>query len=150
MFPWKISFLICWSSITKNYFIHKITLSKYLIHNHPHIPTHSPVTVYIDAPIIGEEVSHETESLVDHRDEAIGSLPPGITIGELLQYSRRLRELFISDLDLHREVCSHIEWWIDIDELDPSVCLDLLPEWSVFQTREYELVISPDELVRPA
>ena len=111
---------------------------------------HPPVTVYIDTPIVGEEVSHETESLVDHRDEAIGSLPPGITIGELLQYSRRLRELFISYLDFHREVCSYIEWWIDIDELDPSVCFDLLSEWSVFQAREYELVISPDELVRPA
>ena len=106
--------------------------------------------MYIDTPIIGEEVSHETESLIDHRDEAISSLPPGITIGELLQYSRRLRELFISDLDLHREIRSHIEWWVDIDELDPSLSLDLLSEWSVFQTREYELVISPDELVRPA
>ena len=96
---------------------------------------HSPITVYIDAPIIREEVSHETESLVDHRDEAIGSLPPGITIGQLLQYSRRLRELFISDLDFHREVCSYIEWWVDIDELDPSLSLDLLLEWSVFQAR---------------
>ncbi len=111
---------------------------------------HSPITVNIDTPIWSEEISHQRESLIDHRDEAISSLAPGIAIGEFLEYGRRLGELLISDLHLHREVSTHIERWIDIDELDPSCLLYLSSHRSVSQTREYELVISPDELVRPA
>ena len=106
--------------------------------------------MHVDAPIWSEEISHQRESLVDHGDEAISSLSPGITVCEFLQYGRRLGELFIADLHLHREVSTHIERWIDIDELDPSRFLYLSPHRSVSQTREYELVISPDELVRPA
>ena len=103
----------------------------------------------IYTPIWSEEISHQRESLIDHRDEAIGSLAPGITIGELLEYRRRLGELLISYLHLHREISTHIERWIDIDELDPSGSLYLSPHRSVSQTREYELVISPDKLIRP-
>ncbi len=106
--------------------------------------------MYINTPVISEEVSHEPESLIDHRDEAICSPTPGIAIGEFLKYCGRLGIFLISYLYLHREVSSDIERWIDIDELDPSCCLDLLSQWSIFQTREYELVVSPDELVGPA
>ena len=106
--------------------------------------------MHIDAPIWSEEISHQRESLIDHRDEAIGSFSPGITIGELLENGRRLGELLVSDLHLHREVSTHIERWIDIDELDPSGSLYLSSHGSVPQAREYQFVISPDELVRPA
>lgn len=90
--------------------------------------------MYIYTSIIGEEISHETESLIDHRDEAIGSLPPRITIGEFLKYCGRFCILFITYLDLHREVSSNIERRIDIDELDASLRLYLLSQRSVLQT----------------
>ena len=150
MFP-RIRCFNRWGSpIRPNYFISKFIFSKDFIHNQPHMAIHSPVTVDIDTPIWSQEISHQRESLIDHRDEAIGSLPPGVTVGELLEYGWWLGELFISYLHLHREVSTHIERWIDIDELDPSCSLYLSSHGSVPQAREYQFVISPDELVRPA
>jgi len=56
----------------------------------------------------------------------------------------------VTDLDVHREVRPDIEGRIDVDHLDAALFFDLFPEGSVLQAGEDQLVVAPDQLIRPA
>ncbi len=105
--------------------------------------------MHINTPILREQIAHQDEALVDHRDEAVRALTPGVAVGQLLEHVGFLREGLVADLDVHGEIRAHVEGWIDVDQLDAAVLLDLLPHRTILERREDELIVAPDELVRP-
>lgn len=104
----------------------------------------------IDAAVISEQIAHQNESLVEHRNEGVRTLAPCIPIGDLLQNVGLLREFVVANLDIHGEIRAYVERWVDVDELDPSLSLDLLAQWPILETGEDELVVAPDQLVGPS
>ncbi len=71
-------------ALIPNYFIHKIFLPKYLIHQHLNIMSHMPVNMDIDAAVVGKEFAHQYQAWVKHSQVADGAILPGVGIGELL------------------------------------------------------------------
>ncbi|MGE3900841.1 MAG: hypothetical protein AB7G48_03330 [Nitrospiraceae bacterium] len=55
-----------------------------------------------------------------------------------------------ADLDIHAEVRTHVEGRVDIDEPQAAGLLDLAAERPGLERRENQLVVAPDELIRPA
>jgi len=114
------------------------------------VTVHPPISMHIDAAILREQIPHQHQPLVDHRDETVRPSAPSVPVRDLFQNSRRFRERLVTDLDAHREVHPDIKRRIDVDQLDAALLLDLFPEGSVLQAGEDELVVTPDQLVRPA
>jgi hypothetical protein len=106
--------------------------------------------MYVDAAVVGEQIAHQHQPLVDHRDEGIGTLAPGIAVGNLFKDVRPLGEGVVADLDIHREIRADIERRIDIDQFEAALLFDLLAQGAVLERRQDELVVAPDELVGPA
>ena len=50
--------------------------------------------------------------------------------------------------DVHAEVGPDVEGRVDVDQLDPSLSLDLLAQRAVLEAGEDQLVVAPDELAR--
>src|SRR5665811_1690095 len=55
-----------------------------------------------------------------------------------------------TDLNVHAEICPHIEGWVDVDQLEAALLFDLLAQRAVLQAGEDELIVAPAEFVRPA
>ena len=114
------------------------------------VTVHPPIAVHKDAAILREQIPHQHQPLVDHRDETIRPSAPCIPVRDLLKNTRLFRERLVTDFDVHREVCPDIEGRIDVDHLDAALFFDLFPEGSVLQAGEDQLVVAPDQLIRPA
>ena len=132
-----------------------ISLTKFLapkdfVKTDPYEAIHTPVAMHIDAPIFRQQIAHEDQPLVDHGDERIGALAPGVAVGDFFENVGLLGEGVVADLDVHAEVGAHVEGRVDVDELDAALLLDLLAQRAVLQAGEDELVVAPDELVGPA
>jgi hypothetical protein len=68
----------------------------------------------------------------------------------LFEEVRFLVEGLIADFNVHREVGPNIEWRVDVNQLEAAGVLDLLAERSSLQTGQYQLVVAPYQLIRPA
>ena len=60
-------------------------------------------------PSIAIKISHQYQSFVDHRDEAIRASSPGVAVGDLLQQVRLLVKGLAADLDVHAEIRANVE-----------------------------------------
>ena len=104
----------------------------------------------VDAPFLGQQVPHQDQPLVNHRDKGIRALPPCVAIGDLLQDVGPFGESIAADFDVHRKICAHVKWRVNVDQLEAALIFNLLAQWSVLQRGEDEFVIAPDELIGPA
>ena len=75
-----------------------------------------------------QQIAHEDQPLVDHRDERVRAPPPRVAVGDLLEDVRLLVECLAADLDVHAEVGAHVERRVDVDQLEPARVLDLLAQ----------------------
>ncbi len=71
-------------------------------------------------------------------------------IGDLFEEVRILVEGLAADFNIHREIRTDIERWVDVDEFEASGVLDLAAEPARIERGVDELVVTPDEFVRPA
>ena len=125
-------------------------MMEHFLHNDAQRTDDTPIAMQVNARILREQVAHEDESFVDHGDERIGPLAPGVTVGDFFEDVRLLGEGVVADLDVHAEVGPHIEGRVDVDQLDAPLSLDLLAQRAVLEAGEDQLVVAPDELVGPA
>ena len=109
-----------------------------------------PVAMHIDTPILREQVAHEDEAFVDHGDEGVRALAPGVAVGDLFQDVGLLGEGVAADLDVHGEIGAHVKGRVDVDQLEAALLFDLLAQRAVLEDGEDQLVVAPDELVGPA
>ena len=109
-----------------------------------------PITMHINTAIFGQQIPHQNQPFVDHCDEGIRALAPGIAVGDFFQDVRLLGEGIAADLDVHGKIRAHIEGRVDVDQLETALLFDLLAQRAVFQDGEDQLVVSPDQLVGPA
>src|SRR5437762_179501 len=100
-----------------------------------------------DGPIWAHQISHQNQALKQHRNKRVGSPTPGIAIGDLFQQIRLLMKGLIAHLNIHAEIRADVEWWIDVNQLQPAGVLDLLPKRAGLERRENQLVVAPNELV---
>jgi hypothetical protein len=54
-------------------------------------------------------------------------------LDDVVRSARLLGEGVAADLDVHREIGAHVEGGIDVNQFQPALGLDLLPQWSVLQ-----------------
>ena len=94
---------------------------------------HPPITMHINTPILGQQIPHQDQPLVDHGDEGIRALAPGVAVGDFFEDVGLLGEGVVADLDVHREIRAHVEGRVDVDELQPALLLDLLAQRAVLQ-----------------
>lgn len=117
-----------------------------------------PVEVHVDAPGRREQLLEQLEPALQHREEAIESLPPGVAVGEVLDEGRlllRLDALLLVEVDVDgvvgAKVAVHHERRVDVDEVDllPIPVLARRRVALVEQRLERdEVVVGPDEAVR--
>ena len=93
-------------------------------HQFQHRP-HKWSNVHINTPILGQQIPHQNQPLVDHADEAVGAAAPGVAVSDLFQQIGLLVESLAADLDIHREVRADIEGWVDVDQFEATRVLDL-------------------------
>jgi len=91
--------------------------------------------MHIDAPVIGEQITHQNEAFVDHRDKRVGTLAPGIAVGDLFKNVGLLGEgvAAIANLDVHREVSPDIERRVDVDQLQTALLFDFVAQRPVLE-----------------
>ncbi len=70
----------------------------------------------INTPIFHQQIAHQYESLIDHGDEGIGALAPGVAVGDFFEDVRFLGEGVAANFDVHGEVSAHVEGRINVDE----------------------------------
>ena len=101
-------------------------------------------------PSLVQQVAHEDQALVDHRDEGIRAAPPCVAVGDLFEEVWFLVEGLAANLDVHAEVRAHVEGRVNVDELEAAGVLDLAAQRAALEGGEDELVVAPDEFVGPA
>ena len=74
-----------------------------------------------------EQVVHQCQPLVNHGDEAVRTTPPCVAIRDLLEQVWLLVEGLASYLDVHREISPYVKRRVDVDQLQATCILDLLP-----------------------
>ena len=89
--------------------------------------------MHIDAAILGQQIAHQHQPLIDHGDEGIRALAPGVAVGNLFQDVRLLGEGVVADLDVHREIRAHVKGRVDVDQLETTLLFDLLAQRAVLQ-----------------
>jgi len=115
-------------SISPNYLVPKIPRPKNLVQHQPHIPTHPPIAMHINAPILGEQIAHQNQPLVNHRNEGIRPLPPGVPIGDLFQYVGLFGEAVAANFNVHGEIRAHIEGRVNVNELQAAGVFNVLAQ----------------------
>src|SRR5665647_2012608 len=81
--------------------IEKIARAKYFVESKPYVPTHTPITMHVDAAILRQQIAHQHQPLVDHSYEGVSALAPRVAICNLFQDARLLGEGLVADLDVH-------------------------------------------------
>jgi hypothetical protein len=87
---------------------------------------------------------------VQHGDERVDALPPGVAVGDFFEDVGFIGEGFVANFDVHGEINADIEGGIDIDELDAALLFDFVAERAAAEGGEDELVVASDEFVGPA
>lgn len=87
----------------------------------------------INGAILRQQIPHQDQTFVNHRDKRVGSTSPRVAIGDLLQKVRLLVERLAADLDVHREVGADVEGRIDVDQLQPARVFNLLAQCAALE-----------------
>src|SRR5688572_30552906 len=103
----------------------------------------------IDGSITRKQVGHDPQSFGYHSDERICPPAPSVPISNLFNYARSLGYSLLSHVNIYREVGTYIERGINIDQLQPSGCLDLSPQPPALKRGQHQLIVAPDQLVGP-
>ncbi|MCL0107176.1 hypothetical protein M1N63_01950 [Thermodesulfovibrionales bacterium] len=114
-------------------FILEIIRPKHLVHRKPDKTIHPPITMHVDTPILGQQIPHENEPFINHGDEGVSSLAPGVAIGDFLKDIGLLGEGVTANFDIHEEIRAHVEGRIDIDQFQPALGLNILSQRPVLQ-----------------
>ena len=130
--------------------VDRTLLAEHLVEFASNVVRHAPSHVHINRPILRQQIPHQDQPLVDHRDERIRTAPPGVAVGDLLEDVGFHVEGIAADLDVHREVGADVERRVDVDQLQAAGFLDLLAQRAGFQAGRNQLVVAPVQLVRPA
>ena len=131
-------------------FVSKSFRREYLIKRQTNVAIDTPIGVNIDNAFIVHQIAHEDEALVNHTDERIRAAPPGVAVGDLFKQVWLFVEGLAADFNVHAEVRANVERRVNVDELQPAGVLNLPPERAGFERRENELVVAPNQFVRPA
>ena len=150
MLPRKELFRLSAALVDTHDLIEEVLVPKHLVHEQPHVRTQPPVKVDIDESVVRHQVSDQDEPFVHHRQKRVTAGTPGVPVCQLFENRRRLGDFIVSDLNVYREICTHIEWRIDVDEFESTRVLDPLTHGAVRQGRKDQPVVSPDEFVRPS
>ncbi len=105
--------------------------------------------MHIDAAVLRQQIPHQRQPLVDHSDERICALSPGIAVGDFFQDVGLLGESVATNLDVHRKIRAYVEGRVNVDQFQPALLFNLLAQRAVFQAGKDELVVAPDELIGP-
>jgi hypothetical protein len=105
--------------------------------------------MHINTPILRQQIPHQHQPLVDHGNKGVRPFAPGVAVGDLFEDVGLLGEGVAADLDVHGEVCAHIEGRVDVDQLQPALLFDLLAQRAVLEAGQDQLVVAPDQLVGP-
>jgi hypothetical protein len=62
----------------------------------------------------------------NHGDEGVGALAPGVPIGDFFQDIGLLGEGVTADLDVHGKIGPHVKRWVNVDQLEATLLLNLL------------------------
>jgi len=103
----------------------------------------------VDASILGQQFPHQHKAFIDHGYEGVGTFAPGVPVGNFLQNVGLLRERVAANLDVHGEIRAHVKGRINVDQLEAALLLDFFAQRAVLEGGEDELVVAPDQLVRP-
>jgi hypothetical protein len=87
----------------------------------------------INAAILREQVTHQHQSPVDHSDEGIRTLAPGVAERDLFQDVPLLGENIVAARDVHREVVAHIKGRVNLAQLGAAPLIKLLALRTVLQ-----------------
>src|SRR3990170_544490 len=101
---WKLIGGSCELPIGPDDLVSKVIAPKHFIENESKKCIHTPIAMNIDARFLVQQIAHEDETLVQHRDERVRPASPGVAVGNLLEEVRLLVERLAADLDLHAEV----------------------------------------------
>ena len=153
------------AGVVPDYFISKEVGPKNFVKNDSDQTIYFPIAMDINASIFGQQIPHQRQPLVDHRDERVGPFAPRVAVGNLLQNVGFLGEGLDSagrtppdeggyrgvapHFDVHRKVGPHVERRIDVDELQAALRLEFLAQRPVLQRRQDQFVVAPDEFIRP-
>ena len=152
------------AGVVPYYFISKEVGPKNFVENDSDQTIYFPIAMDINASIFGQQIPHQRQPLVDHRDERVGTFSPRVAVGNLLQDVGFLGEGLdfagrtplaplirgvAPHFDVHRKIGPHVERRIDVDALQAALRLDFLAQRPVLQRRQNQFVVAPDEFVRP-
>ena len=122
-------------------FIPEIIMSKHFVHHQPNVSVDAPVAVDINASLIGEQVAHERQTLVNHGKVGSDSVPPSVAVGDHFHNGLVFLDFVIfADFDIQGEVRADGERRVNVDEVD-------FPREFIAEGVEGEFVVAPDESV---
>ena len=73
-----------------------------------------------------------------------------VAVGDLFQQVRLIVERLAANLNVHAEIRAHVKRRVNIDELQTACVLNLPPQRTRLERSENQLVVAPNQLVRPA
>ena len=89
--------------------------------------------MHINAAILGEQVAHQYQPFMNHGNERVLPLAPGVAVCQLFQDIRFFREFLIPDFNIHRKIRTDIKRRININQPDATLFFDFLTKRPVFQ-----------------
>src|SRR5688572_30695257 len=95
--------------------IDAVASTKNLIERNLHVMGNVPSDVYIDASGVGEQVTHNLETLIQHLQEGGDAKTPSIAICLLFNERSFLCHLFFTNERPKRKICPRCEWRIDVN-----------------------------------
>ena len=104
----------------------------------------------VNHAVFSKQIFHYGQTLVNHGEERVSALSPRVAVGDFFEDVGLLGEGVAADLDVHTEIRADIEGRVDVDQLDAALGFDLLTQRAVLERRQDQLVVTPDQLVRPA
>jgi hypothetical protein len=131
-------------------FIHEPIAPENLVHDRADKRIHPPVAMHVNASIHVQQIPHQNQPFINHRDERIRASSPSVAVGDLFEQIGLLVEGLAADLNVHGEVRADVEGRVDVDELEAAGVLDLAAQRARLERGEDELVVAPDEFVGPA
>ena len=113
-------------------------MREHIIHYQSDQAINPPITMHINTSILRQQITHEDKPFVDHGNERIRALAPGIAVGDFFEdiglLGKGVRDpVGGRDLDVHLEIRAYVEGGIDVNQFQPALGLDLFPQWSVLQ-----------------
>ena len=73
------------------------------------------------------------QPFMNHSDKGVCSLSPGISVGDLFKDIWIFGKGFVTNLNIHGKICTHVKRGIDIDKFESTLCFDLFAQRSILE-----------------